>query len=108
VKAPAFILLLALITLAGDYFLKLASQREQPYLTVAFAVGAVAYGATALGWVVVMRHMTLAAIGVWYSIIVILLLAALGVLVFKETLTGREMIGMILACGALMLMSRFS
>jgi drug/metabolite transporter (DMT)-like permease len=108
VKAPVFILLLALITLVGDYFLKVASHREQPYLTAAFALGAVAYGATALGWVVVMRHMTLASIGVWYSIIVILLLAALGVFVFKETLTGREMLGMFLACAALALMSRFS
>jgi undecaprenyl phosphate-alpha-L-ara4N flippase subunit ArnF len=107
-RAPVFILILALITLVGDYFLKLASQREQPYLTAVFVLGALAYGATALGWVIVMQHMTLAAIGVWYSIIVILLLAALGVFVFEETLTAREILGLVLACVSLALMSRFA
>jgi drug/metabolite transporter (DMT)-like permease len=107
-KAVAVILALALLSLGGDWLLKLASQREQPYTTTVFVLGALAYGATAIGWVIVMQHMTLATIGVWYSIVMILLLTALGVFAFEETLSAREGLGLVLACVALMLMSRFA
>ena len=62
-KSVAVILALALLSIGGDWLLKLASQREQPYASGVFALGAVAYGFTAVGWVIVMQHMTLAAIG---------------------------------------------
>ena len=107
-KAVAVILVLALLSLGGDWLLKLASQRAQPYTSTVFVLGALAYGATALGWVIVMQHMTLATIGVWYSIVMILLLTALGVFVFEESLTAREGLGLALACVSLMLMSRFA
>jgi drug/metabolite transporter (DMT)-like permease len=107
-RSVVVIVVLSLLTLAGDWLLKLASLRERPYTTAVFVLGALAYTATALGWVIVMKHMTLAAIGVWYSIVVILMLTALGVFVFEETLTAREGAGLVLACAALVLMSRFA
>ena len=107
-KSVAVILGLALLSLGGDWLLKLASQREQPYTSTVFAFGALAYGATSVGWVIVMQHMTLGAIGVWYSIVMILLLTALGVFVFEESLGVREGLGLVLACASLLLMSRFA
>ena len=107
-KPVAVILALALLSLGGDWLLKLASQRAQPYTSAVFVLGAVAYAATAVGWVIVMQHMTLATIGVWYSIVMILLLTALGVFVFEETLSAREGLGLVLACASLVLMSRFA
>ena len=107
-KAPVLILLIAVFTLIGDTLLKLASEREHSFATVAFAVGIVVYGSTAVGWVLVMKHMPLASIGVWYSIVTMLLLTGLGVFAFGETLTLRDGAGLVLAIAALGMMSRFA
>ena len=107
-KAPVLILLIAVFTLIGDYFLKLASEKQPSFTSLAFAVGLVVYGSTAVGWVLVMKHMPLATIGVWYSIITILLLTGLGVFVFGESLSLRDGAGLLLAIAALGMMSRFA
>jgi multidrug transporter EmrE-like cation transporter len=92
----------------GDYFLKMASGKERSLATVEFGVGAGLYMLSAVGFLIVMRHMSLASIGVWYALGTILLLAGLGIFVFKEELTGREMAGIALAFVSLGLLSRFS
>jgi multidrug transporter EmrE-like cation transporter len=107
-RSPLLILLIAVFTLVGDYFLKLASQREASFASVAFVVGILVYGSTAVGWVLVMKHLPLASIGVWYSIITICLLTGLGVFVFGETFTLRDGAGLLLAFAALAMMSRFA
>ena len=55
-----------------------------------------------------MKHMPLATIGVWYSIITILLLTGLGVFAFGESLSLRDGAGLLLAIAALGMMSRFA
>ena len=107
-RAPALILLIAVFTLIGDYFLKLASQREASFTSWAFVVGIIVYGSTAIGWVLVMKHMPLASMGVWYSIVTIALLTGLGVFVFGESFTLRDGAGLLLAFAALAMMSRFA
>jgi len=52
----------------GDYFLKLASAREQVLRTGWFYLGFALYASTAFGWVFVMRHLKLATISVVYSV----------------------------------------
>src|SRR5262245_43601635 len=107
-RAPALILLIAVFTLVGDYFLKLASQREASFTSWAFVVGIIVYGSTAVGWVLVMKHMPLATMGVWYSIVTICLLTGLGVFVFGESFSLRDGAGLLLAFAALAMMSRFA
>jgi multidrug transporter EmrE-like cation transporter len=51
--------------------------------------------------------MKLATIGVIYSLCMILLLAALGIVVFKERLTIGELAGIVMAVCSLILLSRF-
>ena len=67
----------SLVGVLGDYFLKLASAREQPLLTGLFYLGFALYASTAFGWVFVMRHLKLATISVLYSVSMVLLLTAL-------------------------------
>ena len=55
------------VGIVGDYFLKRASAAQQPLATWSFLVGFVLYASTALAWTFVMRHLTLATIGVIYS-----------------------------------------
>ena len=87
-KALLFILLIVVLTLIGDYLLKLASQKENSLATAEFGGGALIYGLSAVGWVYAMKHLPLASVGVIYSVLVILFLAIMGVTMFGEKLAG--------------------
>src|SRR5437868_13155085 len=92
----------------GHYFLKLSSASEQPLRTRWFYVGFAVYASTALGWVFVMRHLKLATISVVCSISMVLLLTAVGVVLFGESLNHYELAGIILAVASLVLLMRFA
>lgn len=96
------------VGVVGDYFLKLASQVETPLRSVWFYVGFAVYASTAFGWVFVMKHLKLATVGVVYSVSMIVLLTAIGALVFGESLGPREVAGLILAIASLYLLTRFA
>ena len=98
----------SVIGVVGDYFLKLASAREQPLRTGWFYLGFVLYASTAFGWVFVMRYLKLATIGVLYSVALVLLLTVIGVVLFRESLSYFEVAGIILAVASLVLLVRFA
>ena len=98
----------SMIGVLGDYFLKLASAREQPLRTIWFYLGFALYASTAFGWVFVMKHIKLATISVLYSVSLVLLLTAIGVVLFQESLNYFEMIGIVLAVVSLVLLMRFA
>jgi small multidrug resistance pump len=60
------------------------------------------------GWVFALRHIKLASIGVVYSLSIVVLLAALGVFVFGETLNRFEILGFGFAVAAILLLGRFA
>lgn len=95
------------VGIIGDYFLKQASAEERPLATRTFLVGLVLYASTAFAWVFVMRHLKLATIGVIYSVCMILLLTAMGLIFFEESLNRMEVAGIALAIAALFLLARF-
>jgi small multidrug resistance pump len=92
----------------GDYLLKLASTQKQPLRSGWFYLGFAVYASTAFGWVYVMRHLKLATIGVVYSVSMILLLTALGAVVFRESLNAYEIAGIVMAVSSLILLVRFA
>ena len=98
----------SVIGVLGDYFLKLASGREQPLRTGSFYLGFILYASTAFGWVFVMKHLKLATISVLYSVSLVLLLTAIGVVLFRESLNYFEVIGIMLAVISLILLMRFA
>jgi small multidrug resistance pump len=98
----------SVIGVLGDYFLKLASAREQPLRTSWFYLGFVLYASTAFGWVFVMRHLKLATISVLYSVSLVLLLTVMGLVLFRESLNDFEVIGIVLAVASLVLLMRFA
>ena len=98
----------SLIGVLGDYFLKLASAREQPLQSGWFYVAFALYASTAFGWVFVMKHLKLATISVLYSVSLVLLLTAIGVVLFRESLNYFEVIGIVLAVTSLVLLIRFA
>ena len=98
----------SVVGVLGDYFLKLASGRDLPLRTGWFYLGFVLYASTAFGWVFVMRHLKLATISVLYSVSMVLLLTAIGVFQFKESLNFYELAGIVLALASLVLLMRFA
>jgi drug/metabolite transporter (DMT)-like permease len=98
----------SIVGVIGDYFLKLASKEQQVFRSIWFYVGFVVYASTAIGWVFVMKHLKLATIGVVYSVSMILLLTALGVVMFRESLSYYEIAGLLMAIGSLVLLVRFA
>ena len=98
----------SVVGVLGDYLLKLASAQKNPLRSGWFYVGFAVYASTAFGWVYVMRHLKLATIGVVYSVSMILLLTAIGALVFKESLNPYELDGMAMAIGSLVMLIRFA
>src|SRR5215471_6917907 len=98
----------SMVGVVGDYFLKLASAREQPLRTGWFYLGFALYASTAFGWVFVMSRLKLATISVLYSISLVLLLTAIGVVLFRESLNYFEVIGIVFAVVSLVLLMRFA
>jgi small multidrug resistance pump len=98
----------SVVGVLGDYFLKLASQEKSSLRTPWFYVGFILYAATAFGWVFVMKHLKLGTISVLYSISMVMLLTGIGVVIFRETLNYAEIVGLILAIAALILLVRFA
>lgn len=98
----------SVIGVVGDYFLKLASGKEESLKSGWFYLGFALYASTAFGWVFVMKHLKLATIGVVYSVSMVLLLTAIGVAVFRESLNNYEIAGLVMAVASLVLLSRFS
>ena len=98
----------SVIGVLGDYFLKLASGRDRPLRTSSFYLGFALYASTAFGWVFVMKHLKLATISVLYSVSLVLLLTAIGVVLFQESLNYFEGIGIVLAVISLVLLMRFA
>src|SRR3954462_13349511 len=98
----------SVVGVVGDYFLKLASAKDESLNSPAFYVGILISASTAFGWVFVMKHLKLATVGVVYSVSMVLLLTAVGVVAFKESLNGYEIAGLIMTVASLLLLTRFN
>ena len=99
---------LCLITVAGDYLLKRASDEVAPLYSWWFVLGFVVYFSTAFGWVFVMRYLRFATFGAVYAVSSLLLLALVGVLFLDESLKWQEGVGIAMAVGAVALLARFA
>jgi drug/metabolite transporter (DMT)-like permease len=104
-KTALILTAIILVTLVGDYLIKVASQKPSGLTTLAFISGAVLYALPAIGWFYLMRSHSLSAIGVFYSAVTILILAGLGFFVFKEEFGLREALGVSLAIAAVIVVS---
>ncbi len=71
-------------------------------------LGFALYASTAFGWVFVMKYLKLATISVLYSVSLVLLLTAIGALLFRESLNYFEVIGIVMAVVSLVLLMRFA
>ena len=100
--------LLALVGVWGDYFIKLAGGGKRFVEPKWFILGMGIYAVTAFGWLVVMKEIKLTTLGVFYALSTILFLTVVGVVFFHEQLNGFEVLGVVFAVAALVLLGRFA
>ena len=99
---------LCILGVTADYYLKIAGSGESFVNYKPFVIGFLIHASTAIGWFLVLKYMTLTQLGVIYSISIVLLLTAVGVIYFGEVLRAREVFGIVLAIASLLLMARFA
>ncbi len=100
-------ILLCALGVWADYYLKIAGSGEQFIVFRSFLIGFALHGTAVVGWFFVLKYIKLVQLGVFYSVSMILLLAALGVWQFNEQLGPREFLGISLAVASLLLMAKF-
>jgi drug/metabolite transporter (DMT)-like permease len=98
----------SVVGVLGDYFLVLASRDAAPLKTRWFYLGFALYASTAFGRVFVMKYLKLATISVLYSVSMMVLLTAVGVVVFRQSFNYYEMAGLAMAVTSLILLVRFA
>lgn len=97
---------LALVGVAGDFYIKLSGIGPKFMEVKWFIIGFIIYGLTAFGWFYVMKHVKLATLGVFYAVSTVLFVTLLGVLHFKERINIYEIIGIGAAILSLVLLGK--
>lgn len=96
--------ILAAVTIAtwlGDYFIKTATLSPDGLRHPNFAIGSVLYGLTAIGWYYLMKSHSLVMVAVIFTAMTIIVLGAMGYLLFDEGFGKREALGVTFAALAL-------
>ena len=100
-------ILLSAVAVLADYFIKKASLLPSIW-NKSLLIGAVIYGLSAIGWVVVMKSMKLSTLGVIFGLSCIIMVTAISVFIFHEKLSTIEIIGILLGIISLTILYRFS
>src|SRR5262249_12912878 len=98
----------SVIGVLAEYFLKLASAHVQRVRASWFYLGFAIYASTSFVWRFVMKHLKLATISVISSVSMVLLMSAIGVVLFHVSLNYFEVIVIVLAVSSLLLLMRFA
>ncbi len=101
-------ILLSLIGVAGDFFIKIAGNGKKFLEPKWFLAGLAIYVLAAFGWLIAMKNAKLSTLGVFYAIFTIIFVVSLSFFYFKEPLNVYEVAGIILALISLILLGRFS
>lgn len=106
-KSIIISLLMVLITIVGDYFVKKASMYKEFYGWKFLLLGGLLYGVSAIGWFYVYRIAKVFTVGAIHSFGIIILTLLLSLVVFGEKINFLEIIGMFLGIVALVILLRY-
>lgn len=108
ITALVVTVILALVGVIGDYFIKISSSGKKFIEPKWFVIGLVIYAFTAFGWVFVMKYIKLSTLGVFYAISTMIFLTVVSILSFGEKLNFYEIIGIVMAIASIILLGRFA
>lgn len=98
---------MSLVGVGADIFLKIAGEKSGGTQVWYIAIGAFIYFFSAIGWFFAMRLTKLSSLGVIYSVVTLVALAAIGVVFFGERLSVGERTGIVLGLVSVALLARF-
>jgi small multidrug resistance pump len=101
------IILLSLIGVAGDFFIKLSGNGQKFIEPKLFLLGMLIYALTAFGWFFVMKNVKLSTLGVIYAISTAIFLTLVGIFYFREKLNHYEIVGIITGLISIILLGKF-
>ncbi len=101
------LLIIEVICIYGDYYIKKASMEQQWSGWKLLLAGSILYAASAVGFFFLMRMFKVFTVGMMHSYAVILLSIFLSLVVFKEKINAREIIGLSLGVISIYLLVSF-
>lgn len=101
------LLIIELICIWADYYIKKASMEQNWEGWKLLAIGSIFYAFSAIGFFLLMRNFKVFTVGVLHSFAVIFLSIILSLVVFKEKITLREVVGLVLGVVSISLLVRF-
>lgn len=101
-------ILVSLVSVLGDVFVKEASLASQFTGWKLLLIGALIYALTAFGWFFAMRYVKLATLGVIFSVTVVVAVTLVSIFYFKEKLSVPEIGAVIMALASLAILYRFA
>lgn len=96
-------LAILITTLLSDYFIKMASYQGGGIQSLTFATGLLLSALPAFGWYFLMRDNSLSTVAVVYSASSTVILSAMGVVFFKESLGPREALAVLMAIASVVI-----
>lgn len=103
------ILFLTGLLTAGDVCLKEASAYPMNSKAIGWMVlTALLWSVSIYGWYLVLRHVTLFQVGVVFSMMSLLIVSAISIFWYKETVSIREWFGLAFAFITIFLMAKYS
>lgn len=102
------VVVVTLITVVGDVFIKNATQTEGYKQVINMSLGVGVYIIVAFGFFYMYKLMEFSVSGVLYAVITILLFVGVGAILYHENINTYEWVGVILAIISVILLSRFA
>lgn len=90
------VIALSALTTVADVLVKKAAEDDRIASGYMF-MAVIIYGGLGFGWFFTLKHMNLATLGAVYSLITVILLVAVGTLLFGEKLNATEIVVIVMA-----------
>lgn len=103
-----FVIFVSIVTVVGDFFIKLAGNTAKYIDFKYFFYGMFLYLLTGVGWFFAMKKIELSSIGVIYGVTTGVFLAVIGVLFFHENINYIELIAIALGVASIFMLIRFA
>lgn len=106
--AVLLVIFMAGVSIAGDYFLKLAGNGTKFIDFKFFFIGGIIFTLSTIGWFFALKYVKLGTAGIVYGVSVTLLAVAIGSLCFDERLNIYEVVGVVSGIFSIFLLARFA
>lgn len=102
------VVFMAGVSIAGDYFLKLAGNGEKFIDVKLFLIGGIIFSLSTIGWFFALKYVKFGNAGIIYGVSVALLAVVVGILFFNEKLSICEVVGVASGILSIFLLTRFA